>query len=80
VKSEPLPEAADEDFQGARFLVTRGDYSPLLKLVSDELRKAAVRIHLSYSKLVVPVFFTSLSRYNFKFFVKKLNGETERHN
>jgi hypothetical protein len=42
VSTDPLPNSVDEEFEGARFRITRGDYSPLLKLVSEELRRASV--------------------------------------
>jgi hypothetical protein len=32
-----------ESFEGHQFSVTRGDYSPLLKLVVEELQKAKVK-------------------------------------
>lgn len=31
-----------ETFEGHQFIITRGDYSPLLKLVVEELKKAKV--------------------------------------
>ncbi|CAG0914713.1 unnamed protein product [Notodromas monacha] len=40
-KSDPFPKKIDEEFEGSRFVVTRGDYDELLQLVADELKKAA---------------------------------------
>lgn len=35
-----------EDFEGATFKVTTGDYSPLMALVNENLEKAIVRVIL----------------------------------
>lgn len=44
MESSPLAGVTREPevFEGHKFSVTRGDYSPLLKLVVEELKKAKV--------------------------------------